>query len=416
MSRRTWLAALTAPALLLSLLPGLTSAPAAAAPNGTIVFVKGHNVWIANGDGSGQRPVTSDGTFASPYRSPSMSDTGIIATSHDTRIFRMTQNGQVLTTMDPPALTNTLGHFVDGVPVDVAISPNGQLIAYTFVGYESGLARFATGYTAADRLTPASQIGQTYFWDPSWIGNGRTLQTGGYDSQVMIHDLGTEPVHWWDDHEWAENDTDLANSELSPDGTLVAATRGVAENSHILTAKVSGNPQTGRPPVPDYACVFGIGEALALDDPTWAPDSKRLAWTEPGRGVYATSDASGCGDPYLLIAGGSEADWSPAGLSAPVVGPPSTARKALHVSKKPTVTGKPKIGKRLTAKVGSWTPRASSFSYRWYRNGKAIKGATKRTYTIKKSDKGRKIAVRVQARRAGYASGSAISRPVAIKR
>lgn len=418
MSRRTWLAAIAAPALLLTLLPGLTASPAAAASNGAIVFIKGHNVWIAGGDGSGQRPVTSDGTYASPYRTPSMSDAGIIAASHDTRIFRMTQSGQILNTMDPPALTNTVGHLVDGVPVDVAISPNGQLIAYTFVGYEAGMARFATAYTAADQLTPASQHKQTYFWDPSWIGNGRTLQTGGYDSQVMIHDLGGTPVHWWDDHEWAEDDTDLSNSELSPDGQWVTVTRGYAEDSHILTAKVIGGAQGGGPPpVPDYTCVVGIGEALSLDDPTWAPDSKRLAWTEPGKGIYTTSDATGCADPYLLIAGGSEADWSPASLSPPVVvAPPPAPHKALHATRKPAISGSPKVGKKLTAKAGSWSPRPSSYSYRWYRNGKSIKGATKRTYKVKKSDKGRKITVRVQAKRSGYPAGTALSRPIKIRR
>lgn len=422
MSRRTWLAALAAPALLLALIPGGTASPAAAAGSGTIVFIKGHNVWIANGDGSGQRPVTSDGTYESPYRTPSMSDAGIIAASHDTRIFRMTQHGQVLNTMDPPALKNTVGHFVDGVPVDVAISPNGALIAYTFVGYEAGMARFASAYTAADRLTPAAQYQQTYFRSPSWIGNGRTLQTGGYGSQVMIHDLGGEPFHWWDDSDWAENDTDLSNSELSPDGKWVAATRGYAEDSHILTAQVTGNAQSGgKPPVPDYSCVFGINEALTLDDPTWAPDSSRLAWTEPSQGIYVTADAHDCGDPYLLIPGGSEADWSPAALSPAVVvkpgpSPDKPSHKALHATKKPTIAGTAKAGKKLTAKPGSWSPRPSSYTYRWYRNGAPIKGATKRTYTVKKSDRGRKITVRIQAKRAGYPAGSAVSRSVKIKR
>lgn len=70
----------------------------------------------------------------------------------------MTQNGTVLNTIDPPALTNSVGHPVDGPPVDVAISSDGSRIAYTFVGYEcptgaSCGARSATGYTAADHYT-----------------------------------------------------------------------------------------------------------------------------------------------------------------------------------------------------------------------------------------------------------------------
>lgn len=407
----TWLAAVTLPALLLGLLPGLTSA-AQAANNGTIVFIKDHDIWLAKGDGSSQRAVTKDGTYANPYRSPSLSDNGVIAASHGTRIYRLTQAGKVLNTMDPPALRNTLGHLVDGVPVDVAISPNGAKIAYTFVGYEAGMARFATGYTAASRLTSTTADKPTYFRSPSWIGNSRTLQTGGYGSQVMIHDLGGEPVHWWDDWQWADDDTDLSNTELSPDGQAVAMIRNYAEDSYVVTAKVNGNATSGQPAIPSARCQFGFNEALGIEDPTWGPDSKRLAWTEPGDGIWTTDDAiaSTCATaPRLLIRGGSEADWSPAPLSP-------APKAALRNTKKPSVSGSRKAGKKLTAKVGSWTPKASSYSYRWYRNGKAISGATKRTYKVSKSARGKKITVRVYAKRSGYPTGSALSRAVKIKR
>lgn len=411
MPRYVWLTAIAAPALLIGLVPGL-AAPAQGAQDGAMVFIKDHDIWIAKGDGTSQRAVTKDGTYADPYRSPSMSDAGVIAASHGTRIYRMSQSGKVLNTMDPPALKNTIGHFVDGVPVDVAISPNGKLIAYTFVGYEAGMARFATGYTAADRLTSTAPHQATYFRSPSWIGNHRTLQTGGFGSQVMIHDLGSAPTHWWDDSDWASPSTDLSNSELSPNGQWVAATRDYAENSHIVSAKAHGNAQTGMPTIPTATCLYGYNESLSLDDPTWAPDSRGLAWTEPGRGIYVTANAtvSNCSaTPRLLIRGGSEADWSPAGLSA-------APKAALRNTRKPSISGVSKAGKTLTVKAGTWTPKASSYTYRWYRNGKAISGATKRTYKVKKADRGRKLTVRVQARRAGYPTGTAISPSLKIVR
>lgn len=418
MSRLTrpanWIGTMATSALLACLLPGLVTAPAQAAGNGTLVFIKNHNIWLAHGDGTSQRAVTTGGTYADPYRSPSMSDAGVIAASHGTRIYRMTQAGKVLNTMDPPALKNTLGHFVDGVPVDVAISPNGKVIAYTFVGYEAGMARFATAYTAADRLTPASQHKQTYFRSPSWIGNSRTLQTGGFGSQVMIHDLGGEPVHWWDDADWSDLSTDLSNTELSPNGKWVAMTRDYAEDSYIVSAQVNGNAQTGSPTLPTAACLYGFKQAQGLDDPTWAPDSRHLAWTEPGQGIFVTDNATTfeCdAPPRLMIRGGSEADWSRAALSAP-----SKPATKLRNTKKPSISGKRKAGKTLAAKPGTWTPKASSYTYRWYRNGTAIPGASKRTYKVKKSDKGRKISVRVQARRTGHPTGSAISSSVKIAR
>ncbi len=62
------------------------------------------------------------------------------------------------------------------------------------------------------------------------------------------------------------------------------------------------------------------------------------------------------------------------------------------------------MGKILTAKPGSWSPAPSSFQYQWYRNGKAITGATGRTYTLAPAIKGGTVTVRVTAARTGYAT------------
>ena len=134
----------------------LAIVPAAASAD-SIVFVKSGNVWLSQPDGSGAYQVTTDGGPSSPYRSPSQADDGTIAASRYDEIVRMTQNGTVLNRIDPAPLTNSVSRSVDGPPVDVAISPDGRRIAYTFVGYECPVgsscgARSATAYTAADPL------------------------------------------------------------------------------------------------------------------------------------------------------------------------------------------------------------------------------------------------------------------------
>ncbi len=296
----------------------LLAAGHATASTGSIVYVKDHNVWLANADGSGQYQVTRNGTADSPWRSPSQADDGTIAASRYDEIVRMKQNGAVLNVIDPPPLMNSVSHLVDGVPVKVAISPNGKLIAWTFVSYECPVgascgARSVTGYTAADRLTDPSIHGSTYFTEPSWIGNSRTLQSGGYGSQVNIHDLGNdEPVHWFDDSDYAENSTDLGDAELSPDRTRLAAVRGYGSSTQIIWFKVSGNAGTGPPPaVPSPECLTGQLEGLS--GPSWSPDSGSLVWEEPD-GIWLKPDASACDTPQpsLLIPGGSEPDWGPA--------------------------------------------------------------------------------------------------------
>ena len=69
----------------------------------------------------------------------------------------------------------------------------------------------------------------------------------------------------------------------------------------------------------------------------------------------------------------------------------------------PKISGKVKVGKKLTAKPGAWTS-GTKFSYQWYANGKAIKGAKKATLTLKKAHKGKKITVTVTGKKSGYAT------------
>ena len=60
------------------------------------------------------------------------------------------------------------------------------------------------------------------------------------------------------------------------------------------------------------------------------------------------------------------------------------------------VAGARKVGQTLTANTRTWSP-AAEFSYQWYRNGRAIAGATASTYLLTAADKGKKIRVRVLA-------------------
>ncbi len=67
------------------------------------------------------------------------------------------------------------------------------------------------------------------------------------------------------------------------------------------------------------------------------------------------------------------------------------------------------MGKKLTAKVKAWNPVAT-FTYQWYANGTAIKGATKSTWKLAKSQKGKKITVKVTGSRADYTTVSLTSK------
>ncbi|MFN8170090.1 MAG: hypothetical protein U0S36_15100 [Candidatus Nanopelagicales bacterium] len=88
---------------------------------------------------------------------------------------------------------------------------------------------------------------------------------------------------------------------------------------------------------------------------------------------------------------------------------------ALAVRAKPAISGTRKKGATLTASTGSFSPAATSYSFQWKRNGKAIAKATKKTYKVKTADKGKKLTVAVTAKRAGYKPTTTVSKPVRIK-
>jgi hypothetical protein len=94
--------------------------------------------------------------------------------------------------------------------------------------------------------------------------------------------------------------------------------------------------------------------------------------------------------------------------------PPTHLR--LKNTKKPKLSGPHKVGKKEKVSKGSWRPRPSHFSYQWYLGSHKIKHATKKAYKLIKKDKGKKISCKVTATRHGYASASAKSKAVKVKK
>lgn len=89
--------------------------------------------------------------------------------------------------------------------------------------------------------------------------------------------------------------------------------------------------------------------------------------------------------------------------------------QAFTSSKLPAVSGKAKVGSTLSASGGRWSPAPGKLTYQWLRGGKAISRATKSTYVLTKSDKGKKIAVSVTASKTGYQALTKTSAAVTVK-
>lgn len=113
--------------------------------------------------------------------------------------------------------------------------------------------------------------------------------------------------------------------------------------------------------------------------------------------------AAGYQDGSLMI-GANQHEASVTLTATKPVGPTKVT------SATPSISGKAKVGSRLTARPGAWGPDGVALRYQWYRNGTKIKGATKATYKLTWRDARKKMSVKVTGRLDGYLSASTVSK------
>ncbi|MFK0283880.1 Tat pathway signal protein [Streptomyces sp. NPDC090499] len=145
------------------------------------------------------------------------------------------------------------------------------------------------------------------------------------------------------------------------------------------------------------------------------PGSYTYQWKADGKAVPGATAASYTvpaalvGKKLTVTVTAVRSGW--AGGSATSAAVTVAKGDAPKATRAPTVGGTAKTGKKLTAAHGTWSPAATSYAYQWYANGKAISGATRSTLTLKPAQKGKKITVKVTARRTGHKDGTATSKP-----
>lgn len=394
------------------------AAPSAAraAGDGTITYVKGNDVYVARQDGTGARRVTTDGTAAKPWRSPTSSDDGHIVAGRGDLIYRMDQWGTVLNSIDPPDLQDSAGQFLGGPPAHLAVSPDGSKVAYTYEKYSCplGLAckiRYVTAFTASTHLTDWQDWGITYRDNPSWITDTRVAVNDDLIDNINLFDLAKGETFWFDEDDYTTDDHPLFDFEVSRNAPYATAVRDVGENAQVVFYELSGNYKTGgRPPIPVGMCATSA--VLGITSPTWSADGEVVGWQEPDGVWLAAMGSAPCqAQPELTLPGATSPSFSAATLQATRPSYPP-----LRVKAKPRVSGTAKVGKVLKAKVGTFAPKPDAVQLRWLRNGAPIAGAHGKTYRLTAKDRGRKISVEVTAARAGYRDAVVTSGPVRVKR
>lgn len=70
------------------------------------------------------------------------------------------------------------------------------------------------------------------------------------------------------------------------------------------------------------------------------------------------------------------------------------------------LSGTAVVGGKLTVSTKGWKPKRLTYSYQWYRSGTKIKYATKATYRPTRLDLGKRLTVKVTAKKKGYKTKS----------
>jgi hypothetical protein len=326
---------------------------------------------------------------------------------------------------------------------DPLTAPNGDL-TYVWVGWSS-----ADGEPVVRSVTRSASTG-------AWSAP-KTLSTGyvTWDVDASIGADGTVQVVWpqtpsidnGNDHylQWAVradgtwskatalnsepvpdvSSTEALSGEIAagPDGRATVLSRK-AVGSGDYTSQVSAQWQTllTKPAITSKATLNGTvrtGSKVTCDA-AWTGTGAKVAWSwlrdgtviSGATGKTRTLTASDYKHKVSCRATVTNNAGSTRSTSAAVtvaVGP------ALKATTAPTITGTAKVGYKLTAAHGTWSPTATSYSYVWKRDGTTITGATKSTYVLVKADKGHKITAKVTAKRYGWTNGSGTTAAVTVR-
>ncbi len=173
-----------------------------------------------------------------------------------------------------------------------------------------------------------------FYQEPSWLQDSAHALLNQPDNrnapQIAGAAIGTN--HNDVSHVFSDSDSkpageyysqDVGDAEATPAADKLAALRGPSAETIRFYDLRSGAPVVA-------ACYLSNPVGGSAADPTWAPDGSALAWAE-GDGVWMTPvgalDTTDCswGQPRLIIPGGSQPDWGPAGTGSAGPGAPPPA-------------------------------------------------------------------------------------------
>ncbi|MDF2562127.1 MAG: hypothetical protein K0R99_3573 [Microbacterium sp.] len=190
-----------------------------------------------------------------------------------------------------------------------------------------------------------------------------------------------------------------------------------SDNGKVVTIQVTG-AKAGYPTIvrtsaasakavtaatPKISGTLAVGQKLTATTGTWTTGTTlTYQWLRNGTSISGATTST-----YALVLADAGAAISIRVTGAQsgfaTVSKTSSATLKVQTAPRPTISGSMVVGTTLSANPGTWTSGAT-LSYRWLRDGAAITGATRSTYTLTSSDSGKLVTVRVTGTKSGYAT------------
>lgn len=251
-------------------LGGGATAPALAT-GGSIAAIREHNVFLFSADGHWERQLTSDGTAADPYASPSQSTDGTIAALRSDVVSLLQGDGTAAA--DPVPLGGNASR--------AALSPDGTTIAYETASFCGIIPRacMTTFFRPVGTGGPEGEVIQLK--SPAWVG--RTI-IGALSCGVWAETVGADDQDKWLEHPDGPDFASLCLNTVaaSPDGTKIAA-GGTGNGYAWLAFYVAGGV---RQPA-ELRCYLQLEPGAAAPQVSWAPDGTAVSWEE-STGIWTT--------------------------------------------------------------------------------------------------------------------------------
>jgi hypothetical protein len=315
---------------------------------------------------------------------------------------------------------------LDGTPIGTATANTyspvaGDLgksvtvtVTATKANFNDGVAT-STGVTIVDQLPTIMNTAKPTIAGSGFVGTLLVASPGTWDTAGATFayqwNLDGNPIMGANTIQYTPVSADGGHAvTVTVTASKVGSLDGMATSDPLNVVALQTFKATKAPTVVGNAAV---GATLTASNPTWSISgvSVSFQWLRGGVAINNAKSKS-----YKLTAAdkGKSIAVRVTGSANGYSNATTTSAAIIWNNVLPKVTGKAKVGQTLKSSTGTWSTSGVRATYQWTRNGATIKGATKSSYKLTKTDKGKKVGVKVTVTKSGYRTATAISAAVKV--